>query len=162
MKKMILCLVAVAMVIGGAAQAQSNYEELLRQDLRTAKTAVVTETMMLSTEEGDLFWPIYREYDLELAKIWDRRLALIQNYAENFENMDDATADAIMQDALKLREDRMKLRATYYKKMKKEVGAILAARFSQVDGVIQNIVDLQIASELPLVIRTAAEAEGGH
>ena len=162
MKKMILCLVAVAMVIGGAAQAQSNYEELLRQDLRTAKTAVVTETMMLSTEEGDLFWPIYREYDLELAKIWDRRLALIQNYAENFENMDDATADAIMQDALKLREDRMKLRAKYYKKMKKEVGAILAARFSQVDGVIQNIVDLQIASELPLVIRTAAEDEGGH
>ena len=162
MKKMIFCLVAVAMVIGGAAQAQSNYEELLRQDLRTAKTAVVTETMMLSTEEGDLFWPIYREYDLELAKIWDRRLALIQNYAENFENMDDATADAIMQDALKLREDRMKLRTKYYKKMKKEVGAILAARFSQVDGVIQNIVDLQIASELPLVIRTAAEDEGGH
>jgi hypothetical protein len=161
-KKMIFCLVAVAMVIGGAAQAQSNYEELLRQDLRTMKTQVVTEVMMLSTEEGDKFWPVYREYDLELSKIWDRRLALIQEYAENYESMDDAAADKIMQDAIKLREDRMKLRAQYYKKMKKEVGAILAARFSQVDGVIQNLVDLQIAAELPLVIRTAAEDEAGH
>ena len=159
MKKMILCLVAVAMVIGGTAQAQSNYEELLRQDLRTMKTAVVTDAMMLSDEEGDAFWPVYREYDLELQKIWDRRLELIRSYAASYEQMNDETADKIMKDALKLREDRLKLRATYYKKMKKEVGAILAARFSQIDGVIQNIVDLQIASELPLVIRTAAESE---
>ena len=159
MKKMILCLVAVAMVIGGTAQAQSNYEELLRQDLRTMKTAVVTDAMMLSDEEGDAFWPVYREYDLELQKIWDRRLELIRSYAASYEQINDETADKIMKDALKLREDRLKLRATYYKKMKKEVGAILAARFSQIDGVIQNIVDLQIASELPLVIRTAAESE---
>ena len=162
MKKMILCLVAIAMVFGGTAQAQSQYEELLRQDLRTAKTAIVTEAMQLSTEEGEKFWPVYREYEVELAKIWDRRLSLIQSYAENFESMDDATADKLMQDAMKVREDRMKLRAKYYKTMKKEVGAILAARFSQIDGVIQNIVDLQIAAELPLVIRTAPEGEGGH
>lgn len=161
MKKMILSLVALALVIGGTAQAQSPYEELLRQDLRTAKTAIVTEAMMLSAEEGEAFWPIYREYDLELAKIWDDRLALIQSYAENFEKMDDATADKIMKDAFKLGERRAKLRQNYYNKMKKEVGAIVAARFSQVDGVIQNLVDLQIASELPLVIRTAPE-EGGR
>lgn len=162
MKKMILCLVAIAMLAGANAQAQTNYEELLRQDLRTAKTQVVTEAMMMSAEEGDAFWPVYREYDLELAKLWDRRLELIRSYAENFENMDDAMADKLMGDALKVRADREKLRAKYYKKMRKEVGAILAARFSQIDGVIQNIVDLQIASELPLVIRTAPEGEDGR
>ena len=162
MKKIILCLVAVAMLVGANAQAQTNYEELLRQDLRAAKTQIVTEAMMMSAEEGDAFWPVYREYDLELAKLWDRRIELIRSYAENFENMDDATADKLMGEALKIRADREKLRANYYKKMKKEVGAILAARFSQIDGVIQNIVDLQIASELPLVIRTAAEGEAGH
>jgi hypothetical protein len=160
-KKITVLLVAVALMLSGAAQAQSQYEELLRQDLRTMKTAIVTEAMMLTEEEGEAFWPIYRDYDNELAKHWDSRLALIQSYAEKFESMDDATADQLMKDAMKLRGQRMDLRNKYYKKMKKEVGAILAARFAQIDGVIQNIVDLQIASELPLVIRTAPEGEGG-
>lgn len=162
MKKITVLLVAVALMLSGAAQAQSQYEELLRQDLRTMKTAIVTEAMMLTEEQGEAFWPIYRDYDNELAKHWDSRLALIQSYAEKFESMDDATADQLMKEAMKLRSQRMDLRNKYYKKMKKEVGAILAARFSQIDGVIQNIVDLQIASELPLVIRTAPEGEDGR
>ena len=161
MKKIILCLVAAVVVLSGTtqAQAQGQYEELLRQDLRTMKTAIVTDGMMLSDEEGEAFWPIYREYDLELQKIWDARLAVITSYAESFDSMDDATADQIMKEAMKVSKARADLRTKYYKKMKKEVGAILAARFSQIDGIIQNIVDLQIASELPLVIRTAAESE---
>ena len=164
MKKIILCLVAAVVVLSGTtqAQAQGQYEELLRQDLRTMKTAIVTEGMMLSDEEGEAFWPIYREYDLELQKIWDARLAVITSYAESFDSMDDATADQIMKEAMKVSKARADLRTKYYKKMKKEVGAILAARFSQIDGIIQNIVDLQIAAELPLVIRTAPEDDGGH
>ena len=164
MKKIILCLVAAVVVLSGTtqAQAQGQYEELLRQDLRTMKTAIVTEGMMLSDEEGEAFWPIYREYDLELQKIWDARLAVITSYAESFDSMDDATADEIMKEAMKVSKARADLRTKYYKKMKKEVGAILAARFSQIDGIIQNIVDLQIAAELPLVIRTAPEDDGGH
>ena len=166
MKKIILCLVAAVVMLSGTtqaqAQAQGQYEELLRQDLRTMKTAIVTDGMMLSDEEGEAFWPVYREYDLELQKIWDARLAVITSYAEKFETMDDATADEIMKEAMKVSKARADLRTKYYKKMKKEVGAILAARFSQIDGIIQNIVDLQIASELPLVIRTAPEAEGGR
>ena len=164
MKKIILCLVAAVVVLSGTtqAQAQGQYEELLRQDLRTMKTAIVTDGMMLSDEEGEAFWPIYREYDLELQKIWDARLAVITSYAESFDSMDDATADQIMKEAMKVSKARADLRTKYYKKMKKEVGAILAARFSQIDGIIQNIVDLQIAAELPLVIRTAPEDDGGH
>ena len=164
MKKIILCLVAAVVVLSGTtqAQAQGQYEELLRQDLRTMKTAIVTDGMMLSDEEGEAFWPVYREYDFELQKIWDARLAVITSYAESFESMDDATADQIMKEAMKVSKARADLRTKYYKKMKKEVGAILAARFSQIDGIIQNIVDLQIASELPLVIRTAPEGDDGH
>jgi hypothetical protein len=161
-KKLIVCLVAVAMLASATAQAQNQYEELLRQDIRAAKTEIVTEAMMLSSEEADAFWPVYREYELELATYWDARIALIEEYAQNYEKMDDATADAIMQKAMKLRKQREDLRQKYYKKMKKEVGAIVAARYAQVDNVLSSLVDLQISANLPLVIRTAAEGEGGH
>jgi len=42
-------------------QAQGEqYLELIRQDLKTAKTAYMTEGMALTTEQGNVFWPIYR------------------------------------------------------------------------------------------------------
>ncbi|RKZ17280.1 hypothetical protein DRQ53_04005 [bacterium] len=164
MKKIILSLVLTLLVATTAAQAQNQdqYVELLRQDLRTMKTAIVTQGMAMTKAEGDAFWPVYREYETELAGIWDKRLALIQSYADTYEAMDEKTADDIMMQSLKLRSEREKLHANYYKKMKKEVGAILAARFMQIDGVLANLISLQISLELPLVIETAPAATEGE
>lgn len=159
MKRIILCLVAGVVLASSMATAQEQYVELLRQDLRAEKVAIVTAAMDLTSEQGDAFWPVYREYDNEIAKIWDERIALIKSYAEQYMSMDDATADQLAMQAIKLSERRMKLRSEYYKKMKKSVGAVVAGRFWQVDGVIQNLVDLQVMSELPLVEATAATGE---
>ena len=161
MKRLILTLVTLTTLVAPAALAQDQYVELLRQDLRTEKVAVVTEAMMLTAEQSDAFWPIYREYDNELTGIWDERIALIKDYAANYQSMDDAKADEIATKAMKLGEKRLKLRSSYYKKMKKELGAVVAGRFWQVDGVIQNLVDLQVMAELPLV-QSAAETTEGH
>jgi hypothetical protein len=62
-----------------------SYVELLRSDIRTEKQAILTQVMQFSDEQASVFWPIYREYDLELSKYADRRLALIKDYAANFE-----------------------------------------------------------------------------
>ncbi len=162
MKKIILGVIAMLVLLSPVAQAQDQYTELLRQDLRTQKTEIVTVGMMMSGEESETFWPVYREYQLELDKIWDKRIALIGEYAEKYEMMDDEAADAIMKQAFDLRKKRAKLSESNYKSMKKAVGAVLAARFSQIDGVIQNLVELQIAVELPLVMHTAPETHEGH
>jgi hypothetical protein len=159
-KRMTLCLLAGLILASSAAIAQDQYMELLRQDLRTEKVAIVTAAMMLTDAQGEAFWPVYREYDNELAKIWDERIALIKRYAENYDSMTDETADEIASAAMKLSDKRLKLRTDYYKKMKKEVGAIVAARFWQVDGLIQNLVDVQVSAELPLVMKTEGAAAG--
>ena len=162
MKKIILGVIAMLVLLSPVAQAQDQYMELLRQDLRTLKTEVVTEGMMMTGEQSDAFWPVYREYQLEIDKIWDARIALIGQYAENFENMDDETADKIMKQAFDLRKKRAKAVEKNYKNMKKAVGAVLAARFAQIDGIIQNLIDLQVSSELPLVMHTAPPATEDH
>jgi hypothetical protein len=156
-KKIILGVLAMLVLLSPMAQAQDQYMELMRQDLRTLKTEIVTEAMMMTSEQGEAFWPIYREYQLEIDKIWDTRIAVIKQYAEKYDMMDDATADDIMKQAFNLKKKRAKLVESNYKNMKKAVGGVLAARFVQVDGVIQNLVDLQISSELPLVMHTAPE-----
>ncbi len=70
-----------------SASAQQDFIEMLRADARAEKVAVVTEAMELEESESERFWPIYREYELELSKLGDRRIALLKRYAENYEEL---------------------------------------------------------------------------
>ncbi len=62
---------------------------MLRSDVRAEKVAIITEVMGFTEAEDAAFWPIYREYDLELAKLGDERTALIAEYAKNYANITD-------------------------------------------------------------------------
>ncbi len=143
-----LMLVAV---LAAPSFAQDDYLELLRSDLKAEKTALLTAAMGFTEQEGTIFWPIYREYDLELAKIGDARIANIKAYAANYDNMTDVKAKELVDNAFKLEEDRLKLQKTYYKKVEKAMTSTQAGRFIQVERQIGLLIDLQIASEMPLI-----------
>jgi Na+/phosphate symporter len=151
-KRIILTGVLCLLLSTTASFAQiDSYLEMLRSDVRTEKVAVITEVMEFTDEESALFWPIYREYELELAKLFDERLANIKDYAAHFENLDDDKADELMNRAYKISDKRAKLHKSYYKKFKKAMGAKRAAKFMQLDHQIDLLIDLQIAANLPLV-----------
>ncbi len=59
---------------------------------------------------------------------------------------------------LKVTKDRNSLREKYYKKMRKALGGVMAARFFQIDRVLNDIIDIQIFSEIPLVLKTKVPA----
>ena len=152
MKKGIAIALVVCAMLPVAAFAQmDSYMEMLRTDVRAEKVAVITEVMAFTDAESEAFWPIYREYELELAKIFDGRLANIKKYAENFETLDDVTADELIKTSFKVREKRAKLQKSYYSKFKKVLGAKRAARFMQLESQINLLIDLQIVANLPLI-----------
>ena len=65
--------------------------------------------------------------------------------------MTDAKADQLAQQVMQLDEKRMALREKYYATMKKALSPIVAVRFFQVEHQLQLLVDLQIASNLPII-----------
>src|SRR5215468_11050506 len=79
---------------------------VLRQDIQADKTEIITRNMNFTDEQSKAFWPVYREYAHEQQKIGDQRVALIKDYAENYDKIDDAQADGYIQRALKY-EDAM-------------------------------------------------------
>src|SRR5690349_11836843 len=85
------------------------YAELLRSDLRAQKIAIITEVMQFSEAEDAKFWPVYREYEAELAKINDDRMALIKEYADNYAALTDPVADKLARRALDLEARRQTL-----------------------------------------------------
>ena len=127
------------------------YAELLRSDVRTQKVAIITEVMGFTEAEDAAFWPIYRAYDAEMAKLGDERVALIADYANNFAKMTDEAADTLATKALDLDSRRRAALAKCYEDVKRATSAATALRFLQVEHQLQLLIDLQIASALPLV-----------
>lgn len=127
------------------------YAELLRSDVRAQAVAIITEVMEFSEDEDAKFWPVYREFERDLASINDERLALIKQYAVNYDKMTDAVADKLAHGALDLEAKRHELKVKYYDRFKTTLTPKTAARFLQVENQILLLLDLQIAASLPIV-----------
>jgi hypothetical protein len=128
-----------------------EYIELMRANVRDQKAEIMGAVMQLTTDEAAKFWPIYSEYDAELTKVNNLRVQNIQDYAQSYTQMTDDKADELIQKALDYQKQRSELLARYYVRMKQSLGAITAARFIQVEHQLLLIIDLQIASSLPIV-----------
>jgi hypothetical protein len=132
-------------------QNMDEYIKLIRSDVRQQKTEIMGVMMALSAEDAAKFWPIYNEYDGELTKLNDQRVANIKEYARTYNQMTDKKADELIKNAMAYQNQRSELLAKTYDRVKEAVGAITAARFVQVEHQLLLIIDLQIASELPVV-----------
>jgi hypothetical protein len=126
------------------------YTELLRSDLRAEKVAIITDVMQFTDAEDEKFWPVYREYEAELAKINDARIALIKQYADAYGSLTDAMADKLARGALDLEAQRNALKLKYYERLASVMSPKTAARFLQVENQILLLLDLQIAASLPI------------
>ncbi|WP_035349079.1 hypothetical protein [Edaphobacter aggregans] len=124
---------------------------VLRQDVQADKTEIITRNMNFTDEESKAFWPVYREYAHEQQKIGDQRVALIKDYAANYDKIDDTQADSYIQRAVKYEEEMADLRKKYIPKFKKAIGAKQTAKFLQVDNRLNLLVNVQLAALLPLI-----------
>ena len=150
-------LLAASAVIGQTAnkattdKTTKEYTDLLRKDLRKEKSAVVDLAMGLDSTQKSKFYPIYEKYEKELSSIWDKRLANINKYAENYPNVSDAVADQLVANAQATQGERSALMKKYYGQMKSALGSKVAARFLQVETALSNLIDLQLNAEIPLM-----------
>jgi len=146
-----LFVIGTMLIVSTAALAQDQTLELLRHDLKTEKVAIMTGSLPLTEKQADLFWPIYREYDHELSKLGDRRIAVIKKFADKYDSLDEKTADQLVKESIKIANERNGLLEKYYKKVAKAVGTITAARFLQVENQMLTLIDAQVIDQVPLV-----------
>ena len=150
-RKTLMVLVAAVLMAATAANAQNPYIELLRNDVKTQKVAIITEVMQFTDEESEIFWPLYREYDVEMAALSDMRIASLKSYAENYDSLTDEMAKDMADEHFKLQEKKLKLKKKYYKKFQKSLSPVKAAKVIQLENQIDLLIDVQIASALPLI-----------
>jgi hypothetical protein len=125
--------------------------KLLREDLRSHKKQLVAVNLNLTETEATKFWPVYDKYSAETAKLGDERQALIKEYAEGFGKVTDEQALSLTKRSIALEEKVAQLRAKYVPLVNKAIPGTKTATFFQIDRRISNLIDLQLAREIPLV-----------
>ena len=128
-----------------------QYIDLLRKDVRSVKKQVIAANLDLTDDEAVKFWPIYDQYAAELAKINDSKAALIKDYAVNYTTMTDAQAEAYVKGRAAVDESVNRLRLKYFPVFRRVLSGKTAAKFFQVEWRISLVVDLQLASQMPLI-----------
>jgi hypothetical protein len=127
------------------------FVELARSDIKTQKALIIAENLPMTEDEASEFWPLHREYEGELSKLNDQKLALIVRYAKNYQTMTDQEAGELANASFDLEAKKTDLKRKYFKKFTKVVHATKAARFFQLESQLNMALDLQVAAALPLI-----------
>jgi hypothetical protein len=125
--------------------------DLLRKDIRDQKKQIVAANLPLTGDEAAKFWPVYGDYTAETIKINDARYALIKAYAANYTGMTDAQASEFIKGWLATDTDASKLRTKYVPIFEKILPPKKTAMFFQIDRRLGMMIELQLASMLPLL-----------
>jgi predicted GH43/DUF377 family glycosyl hydrolase len=128
-----------------------QYIELLRKDVRSLKKQVIAANLDLTDEEAEKFWPIYDQYSVELARINDTKVALIKDYALNYTTMSDEQAEAYVRGRAAVDESVNRLRLKYFPVFHRVLSGKTAATLFQIEWRISLMIDLQLASQMPLI-----------
>ena len=133
------------------AQSDDSYIEIVRDVLNAEKKAAIAEVIVLSDTESSPFWALYNEYNFELSKVQNLRIATIKDFAANYENMTNEKADELWNNTIVYQQNLTKLKKSYYKKFKKILPAGKAVQYFQVENKIEALVNASLAMEIPLI-----------
>jgi len=125
--------------------------ELMRKDVRAGKADIVGKTMAFDAAQAAAFWPLYKQYETERQALGNERLAVIQDLAEHFDTLNDAKAKGLLERSFAIEDKRLALERKWKDEMLKVLPAKTVARFFQVETRLNNLINLEISSQIPLV-----------
>jgi hypothetical protein len=123
----------------------------MRKDVRAQKADIVSKTLGLDATQAAAFWPVYKQYETERATVNDERVAIIQDFAEHYDSMNDAKAKGLITRFQTMEEKLLAVQKKYVDEFQKVLPAKTTARFFQIDRRVNMLIDLELSSQIPLV-----------
>jgi hypothetical protein len=133
------------------SQLTSDQEvQLWRKDLRSQKKQMVAANMSLTDAEAEKFWPVYNRYAADLAKIYDTKIALIQEYLDNYKTMNGDQAESYIRQRAAVEQEVMQLRLQYVPEFHKVLSGRQTGLFFQIEWRLDLMINMQLA-QAPMI-----------
>lgn len=136
------------------ASAQTALDDqiaLVRQSAHTDRKILIMGNVNFTADESALFWPAWNEYRAAIAANGDRLLALIKDFAANYENMEDIKARGLLTDYFSITMQDVVIKQNFAKEIDKFMPSRKVLRVIQIENKLDAAIDMQLASEIPLV-----------
>jgi Spy/CpxP family protein refolding chaperone len=142
-------LVSVVAAVA-AAQTVKDALEVTRQAVEGQRRILVAGALPLTDAEADAFWPLYDAYEKERRPLDERANKLVADFLAGAASLTDAQAKAMVEEALKVDEERLRVRRSYLGRMVKAIPPRKAARFYQIDNKLDSVVRADVSRQIPL------------
>jgi hypothetical protein len=123
---------------------------LTRTGIQARRQAIVTSAMDLTATESQAFWPLYRDYRTDMAKVDDRLVDLLIVYAGNYDSLSDEMAAKLLTDYLDIERARIDVKSRYVPRFQSVLPARKVARFFQIDNKLDKKIQAELAADIPL------------
>ena len=149
----LMCTTALAQKETATGAESDKDIDLLRRDLRAEKKQLLALNLTLTEAEATKFWPVYDQYAAEMAKHNDEFYTLIKEYAAKQKTLTDAEAASMIKRWADIQVELTQTRKKYIPIVEKVIAGRKAALFFQIDRRLYALMDLQISSQLPLLLQ---------
>jgi hypothetical protein len=115
------------------------------------KKEIIAEFIKIDDNKKDQFWKLYDSYESNRKQLGQKKFAALNNYVKNYSKLNEAETDEIMEDIIELTTSQDKLIAQYYKKIKTQIGVVVAAQFYQIEWYLQSQIRTNILEHIPTI-----------
>jgi hypothetical protein len=151
MKTLKATLLLVLFALPFISQAQHSEMDMMRKLFSAEKRALAENFLKLNGTDANAFWEQYDAYEAERKGLADKRISLIEKYAEQYASLTNDQATSLVNESFKLKQDRLNLRKKYFKKISKAVDAKTATSFLQLEEYIATAITFDLYDSIPFV-----------
>ena len=153
MTKLSGTLLALALLTGVSAPALAQTAtdvELTRAYIQKARQTVIAGAMKLTEDESLAFWPAYRDYRLDMARLGDRLVKVITEFVKSDATLSDEQANRLTDEYLDIKAKEVSVRQKHVKIFRKLLPSAKVTRFFQLENKLDAIVNYELAQSVPL------------
>lgn len=153
MNKLILIsmLVFTSLTFAQIESFDSQYIDDVKADAWGTYLEIIGDNLTLTDEQAEIFLPMLENYIDDQNKVADMRVKNTEDYMINYYSMDDSTARSLIDNAVKIEQERLNIRREYIAKMLEKLPPSVVGKFFQLDARIFALIDLVRMSSIPLV-----------
>ncbi len=151
LRKNTLCALFLLPLIALNAQSDVEEIELVQSMFGMEKRAMYNEFIKAEGEAATEFWRLYDDYENRRKTYAQKRLNLLDDYVDNYDNHTTEQLDLMMRNLIQQRSNMNRLIDGYYKKIKKSAGSKIAAQFWQMENYILAASRVTIMETIPFI-----------
>lgn len=145
-----LALVLLAGFAAPAAAQTPTDIELTRANIQKARQKIIASAMNLTEDESLAFWPAYRDYRVDVARLGDRLVKVINEFVASDATLNDEQATRLLDEYLDIRSKEVSVKKKHVKIFRKLLPPAKVTRFFQLENKLDAVVNFELAQTIPL------------